>query len=125
MENPRCNINNIKLNIIYKSLVDKFAKDVQCLELKGLSVIADYFVICSGENQPQIKAIVDNVEENLKAAGITPLRIEGLSNGRWVLLDYDDIIIHIFDGETRAYYELEKLWLDAPRISLNGEKGLW
>ncbi len=88
------------------------------LELKGLTVIADYFVICSGDSTTQVRAVVDHIEESLKKHGLRPGKIEGMSNARWVLMDYGDIIVHVFESETRDYYELEKFWLDAPRIPL-------
>ncbi|MCL4491057.1 MAG: ribosome silencing factor [Nitrospirae bacterium] len=88
------------------------------LELKGLTVIADYFVICSGDSTTQVRAVVDHIEESLKKHGLRPSKIEGMSNARWVLMDYGDIIVHVFESETRDYYELEKFWLDAPRIPL-------
>jgi ribosome-associated protein len=78
----------------------------------------DYFIICSGESSTQVKTIAETIEEKFSKNKIFPLGIEGLNSARWVLLDYDDVIIHIFQEETRAYYELEKLWLDAPRISI-------
>lgn len=107
-----------------KASFDKKAKDIVILELHGLTVIADYFVICSGESTTQVRAIVDHIEEKLKKHGMRPGKIEGLSNARWVLLDYGDVIVHVFESETRDYYELEKFWLDAPRIPLavKGEK---
>ena len=91
------------------------------LELKGLTVIADYFVICSGESTTQVKTIAEHIRENLMKDGITPSRIEGFQYARWILIDYGDAIIHVFEEETRQYYELEKLWLDAPRIPLADE----
>ncbi|TAL26860.1 MAG: ribosome silencing factor [Nitrospirae bacterium] len=100
----------------------KKAKDVLVLELKALTIIADYFVICSGESTTQVKAIADAIREGFSKNRIHALGIEGLSHGRWVLMDYGDVIVHIFDEETRAYYQLEKLWLDAPRIPVE-EKG--
>lgn len=100
----------------------KKAKDVLVLELKALTIIADYFVICSGESTTQVKAIFGAIEENFSKRHIRPIGIEGLSHGHWVLMDYGDVIIHIFEEETRAYYQLEKLWLDAPRIPVE-EKG--
>lgn len=102
--------------------LDKKAKDTLILELKDLTFIADYFVICSGENVSQVKAIVEHIGEILKRDyGIKPMRIEGLGYAHWVLMDYGDVVIHIFEDETRAYYELEKFWLDAPRIPLYDE----
>lgn len=91
------------------------------LELKGLTVISDYFVICSGDNIPQVKAIAEHIESELKKIGCTPLSIEGMTYAHWVLMDYGDVVIHIFEDETRSYYELEKLWLDAPRIAVDDE----
>ncbi len=86
------------------------------LELKDLTVIADYFVICSGESTTQVKAVAEHIRENLIKDGVTPARIEGFQYARWILIDYGDTIIHVFEEETRQYYDLEKLWLDAPRI---------
>ncbi|MDI6801017.1 MAG: ribosome silencing factor [Thermodesulfovibrionales bacterium] len=101
----------------------KKSKDTLILELGNLTVIADYFVICSGESTTQVKAIVENIEKTLKAQGVKTQNIEGLSFAKWVLMDYGDMIVHVFEDETRAYYELEKLWLDAPRIPLEFHPG--
>ncbi len=107
-----------------KACFDKKAKDIVILELKGLTVIADYFVICTGDSTTQVKAIMDNVEDELrKKYGERPGKIEGQANARWVLMDYKDVIIHVFETETRDYYELEKFWLDAPRIPLEEVNG--
>jgi ribosome-associated protein len=84
-------------------------------------VIADYFVICNGENVTQVRTIAERVQERLREQGVRPLRTEGLGFAHWVLMDYGDVIVHIFEAETRAYYELEKLWLDAPRLPLPDE----
>lgn len=100
----------------------KKAKDTAILELKGLTIIADYFVICSGESTTQVKAIAEYVESEFLKKSVRPLSIEGLRYAHWVLIDYGDVIVHVFEDETRAYYELEKLWLDAPRISLPDEQ---
>ena len=96
----------------------KKAKDTLILELKNLSTFTDYFVICSGESSIQVKTIAEAIEENFSKNKIFLLGREGLSPARWVLLDYGDVVIHIFNEESRAYYELEKFWLDAPRISI-------
>ena len=98
--------------------MDKKARDVLVLDLKGLNTITDYFVICSGESTTQVKAITGEIEERFHAEGVKPLGIEGLSHGHWVLMDYNDVIIHIFEEETRKFYELEKLWIDAERIRI-------
>ncbi|MBI4682103.1 MAG: ribosome silencing factor [Nitrospirae bacterium] len=96
--------------------IDKKAKDTVILELKDLSSIADYFVICSGDNPAQIKAIAEAIDDYFSKKKVFPMGKEGLDSARWVLLDYGDIIIHIFNDETRTYYNLEKFWMDAPRI---------
>ena len=101
--------------------VDKKAKDTIILELKDLSSLADYFVICSGENPAQIRAIADSIDEYFSKKKIFPMGKEGLDFARWVLLDYGDVVIHIFDQETRAYYDLEKFWIDAPRVDFDEE----
>ena len=96
----------------------KKAKDTLILELKNLSTFTDYFVICSGESSIQVKTIAEAIEEKFSKNKIFLFGREGLSSARWVLLDYGDVVIHIFNEESRAYYELEKFWLDAPRISI-------
>jgi len=78
-------------------------------------------VICSGDSTTQVKAISENVEKKLKEKGVVPIGSEGESNAHWVLIDYGDVIVHVFDTETRHYYELEKLWLDAPKIGFKDE----
>ena len=84
--------------------------------MQGLSTITDYFVICSGASTTQVKAIEEQIEGKFKEMRVKPLGIEGLTYNHWVLMDYGDVIIHIFEEETRAFYELEKLWVDAKRI---------
>jgi len=101
--------------------LDKKAKDVMVLELKGLTFIADYFVICSGESTTQVKTIAEHIREILKQHRVAPSRTEGLGHARWILMDYGDVIVHVFEEETRQYYELEKLWLDAPRLKFADE----
>jgi ribosome-associated protein len=100
----------------------KKAKNTIVLELKDLAVFTDYFVICSGESTTQVKAIAEYIETEFARNAIKPLSIEGLRYAHWVLMDYGDVIVHIFEEETRTYYELEKLWLDAPRIALDEEE---
>lgn len=86
--------------------------------MQGLTTITDYFVICTGENTPQIKAIAEHIEGKYQEAGLKPLGIEGMKNSLWILMDYGDVIVHIFETQTRAFYELEKLWIDAKRIQV-------
>jgi ribosome-associated protein len=105
-----------KARLIAKAAQDKKAIDPVILEIKGLTVIADYFVICSGESGIQVGAIADNIREELVKEGTRPRSVEGADHNNWVLLDYGDVIVHVFEKETREYYELEKLWLDAPHV---------
>jgi ribosome-associated protein len=95
---------------------------VTVLELSGLTVITDYFVICSGESTTQVKAIAEFIEQEFSRKGFGPKGIEGLDYNHWVLLDYGDVVIHIFEKETREYYGLEKLWMDAATIEVDENK---
>lgn len=99
--------------------LDKKAKDVLVLDLKGLTIIADYFVICSGESTTHVRAIAESIEEKAEKAGIRFFGVEGLTHSRWVLIDYGDVIVHIFEEGTRSFYEIEKLWMDAQSIPLS------
>lgn len=100
----------------------KKAFDVTVLEVAGLTVIADYFVICSGESTTQVKAIAEFIEQEFAKKQLKPLGIEGAAHSHWILLDYGDVIIHVFEKETRAYYNLEKLWMDAKTIEIDEDK---
>ncbi len=95
---------------ICKALSEKSAAGIKIIEIKGVSDIADYFVICSGRSAPQVKAICDNLEEKMEKAGKFALHKEGLREGRWVALDYGDVIVHIFHKDLRDVYALDKLW---------------
>jgi ribosome-associated protein len=101
-----------------RAALDKKAKDILILDLNSLTTIAEYFVICSGESTTQVKAITELIKEKFNEAGIKPLGIEGLNYSHWILMDYGDVIIHIFEEETRTFYELEKLWIDAGRVQI-------
>ena len=90
--------------------------------MTGLTIIADYFVICSGDSTTQVKAIAESIEKEFSSAGIKPLGIEGLNYGHWVLLDYGDVVVHVFEKETREYYNLEKLWMDAKTVDFDENK---
>lgn len=96
--------------------MDKKAFDLEILEMRDLVYYADYFVICSGTSTQHVEAIADNVEKELSLQGSKPFGIEGKGNALWVLIDLGDIVVHVFERETRQYYQLEKLWLDAPRV---------
>jgi len=94
----------------------KKAFDIQILDIRELTVIADYFVICSGSNTTQVSAIADSIGQTLAQAGARYSHVEGASESHWVLMDYADVIVHVFEEQTRTYYSLEKLWGEAPRI---------
>ncbi|MGE5399898.1 MAG: ribosome silencing factor [Ignavibacteriales bacterium] len=95
-------------------IFNKKGYDVKILDLRNLTTIADYFVICSADSDTQVKAIADEIDKELSNAGIKCWHKEGLTALNWVLLDYFDVIVHIFKNESRHYYNLEKLWGDAP-----------
>lgn len=97
----------------------KKAVDLVVLDLGGLTIIADFFIICSGESTTQVRAIADHIEREFADSGVRPRGIEGLDYGHWVLVDYGDIIVHVFEKETREYYALEKLWMDAPLVAVD------
>ena len=101
------------------ALDEKKGVDIVLLDVHQLLVITDVFVIASGTNPRQVKALVDEVEGRLRILGRKPLRREGVEHAQWVLLDYGDIVIHVFDPATRAFYDLERLWGDAPRLEVD------
>jgi ribosome-associated protein len=106
----------VKAQTIAQLACEKKASDIVILELTNLTILCDYFVMCTGESSPQIQAIVDHILENLSRIGIKPLCVEGHQQTRWILIDFGDVVVHVFDRDKRSYYEIEKLWLDAPRI---------
>ncbi|WDC85839.1 ribosome silencing factor [Caloramator sp. mosi_1] len=103
---------------IGKTASDKKARDIKILNVKGLSEIADYFVICSGTSTIQVKAIADEIEEKMSENGYEINHKEGYNAGKWILLDYGEVIAHIFYEEDREFYDLERLWIDAEAINI-------
>ena len=101
---------------IAELISDSPASNTVVLDVRGLSSFADYFVVCSGENERQLQAVVNHISEGLAEDGIKSKRIEGSAVAGWILLDFGDVIVHIFDVEQRAYYRLESLWSDAPTL---------
>jgi ribosome-associated protein len=101
--------------------LEKKAKDLVILNVREISAFADYFIICSGTSDRQVRAIAAAIQEKLKTADILPLGVEGEAAGQWVLMDYDDVIIHIFLDPVRTFYDLERLWSDAPRMDIPDE----
>jgi ribosome-associated protein len=104
-----------------RASIEKNAESVKILDLTEISGFTDYFVICSGTSDRQVQAIADSVQSSLKAAGRKALSVEGYGEGRWVLLDFGDIVVHVFLDALREYYDLENLWEDAPRIPIPAE----
>lgn len=97
---------------------NKKAEQIRILDVKDISSITDYFVICSGNSTVQVKAIADEIEEKMSEEGYEPIHKEGYSSARWILIDYGDVIAHIFHREDREFYEIERLWADATAISI-------
>lgn len=106
------------VKIACKALDDKLAEDIKVIDIRGISVVADYFIIADGTNKNQVQAMVDNVQEELFRAGYEMKQMEGYREGNWILLDFADIIIHIFDKENRLFYDLERIWRDGKEVSL-------
>jgi len=106
------------IQLIVQAACDKKAEDIVVLDMRRPSQFCDYFVITSGTSARQVRAISDNIEEKTRQKGIRTLHIEGYKEGSWVLIDYLDIVVHIFISEARRFYDLERLWRDAPKISI-------
>ena len=107
------------LNEIIELAYEKKAEKIITLDLRGISSLSDYFIICHGKSEPQVKAIVDNIR---KGTIHKPRHLEGYENKKWVLIDYFDIIVHVFDENERNYYSIEQIWADAPKKEFNDEK---
>lgn len=101
-----------------EAAADKLAKEIIALDVSEQLVITDVFLVASGDNERQVRAVVDGIEEALHKLGAKPVRREGLSEARWVLLDYGEIVIHVQHAEDRVFYALERLWKDCPEIPL-------
>ena len=105
--------------IACKAIDDKKGQDIKIIDIHNVSVIADYFVIASGTNSNQVQAIFDNVEEQLGRAGFEAKQIEGNRNSSWILMDYGDVIVHVFDEENRLFYDLERIWRDGKVLEMD------
>lgn len=103
-------------NFIAQAAFDKKAEDIVILDIAKLLIITDYFVICSAPTERQTKSISENIQEKMAGQGLKPISIEGEKDGRWILLDYADVVVHIFVTEEREFYQLERLWKDAPQM---------
>jgi ribosome-associated protein len=103
--------------------LDKKAVDIVVLDLRHTPAFTDFFILCSGHNTRQVKAIADAIEETLKAKKVRPAHVEGYDRAEWVLMDYFSFIVHVFSPQTREFYSLERLWGDAERIDVSDEPG--
>ena len=108
---------------VVQAALDKKASDVVVLDLRQTPAFTDFFVLCSGQNQRQVKAIADAVDESLRSVHVKAAHVEGYDRAEWVLMDFFTFIVHVFTPQTRAFYSLERLWGDAHRIDV-GEEGL-
>lgn len=107
-----------KALLLSQFALEKKAYDLVLIEVREVSSIADYFIICSGRSDRQVQSIARGLDENLGNMGISPLSIEGLTRGHWVLIDFSDVIVHVFYQPVREFYDLEGLWAHAPRVEL-------
>ena len=101
-----------KAHIIYNALDEKKGENIKIMNITNVSLLADYFIIVSANNKSQLQALIDNIQIKTKEKNIDPCKIEGHKSYNWVLLDYNDVVVHIFDAKSREYYNLEKMWSD-------------
>ena len=102
--------------IAYRALEDKKGENISVIDISGISPLADYFIITNGTSDSQVQALVDNVEEKMHKAGHSQIQREGMQSGNWVLLDYGDVVVHVFDKENREFYHLERIWSDGKKV---------
>lgn len=105
--------------LLAQAMDSKKGKDIRVLETDGVTTLTDYFVLCSGSSAPQLKALADAGEKAMKDHGILPHHVEGHRGGTWILQDYGDVVVHVFDKEARAFYDLDRLWADAKTVDLS------
>ncbi len=98
--------------------MERKAQELMALDLRGISSATDYFLLCGGTSDIQVRSIAEHVIEELKRDGVRPGHVEGLGGGRWVLIDYIDFVVHVFHPQARSFYQLEGLWGDAPRFDI-------
>lgn len=107
------------VKIAHHAMDIKMAEDIRIIKIGDISVIADYFIIANGNNAPQVEAIVDSVEYELGKSGVHANRIEGVKSCGWILMDYGDVIVHVFAKEDRLFYDLERVWRDGTTVSID------
>ena len=107
------------VRLAYQALDDKKGAEIQVIDISQVSVLADYFIIANGNSESQVRALVDNVEEELGKAGYDMKQREGYGSGNWVLMDFGEIIVHVFDKENRLFYDLERIWRDGKHVDMS------
>ena len=107
------------LDLFIQAAQGKKALDIVVMDLRGMTAITDYFIICSGRSSRQVMAIADHIQKEMRDNRIRPLGVEGVGSGHWILLDYDHVVVHIFYDPIRRFYNLEGLWVDVPRIQVD------
>jgi ribosome-associated protein len=105
------------VKLAYEALDEKKGEDIQIIEIKDISIIADYFIIANGTNASQVDALVNSVTDKLAKNGFETKRVEGIRSASWILMDYGDVVVHIFSKEDRLFYNLERIWRDGKTIS--------
>ncbi|MDF2845364.1 MAG: hypothetical protein K0R00_3790 [Herbinix sp.] len=107
----------LMVKLAYEAMDEKKAEDIQVIEIKDISIIADYFIIANGTNSSQVDALVASVSDKLGRNGFEPKRIEGVRSASWILMDYGDVVVHVFSKEDRLFYNLERIWRDGKLVS--------
>lgn len=110
---------NEAAKIIYNSLLDKKGLDIKIIDIKSISVLADYLIITGGTNKNQVQTLADDVQKQMSAQNLSVRHVEGYNSANWILLDYGDIIVHIFNQEDRLFYDLERLWKDGKDVPVD------
>jgi ribosome-associated protein len=110
-----------KVLLCVNAALEKKAKDIIILNMQKVTSFADYSIICSGNSDRQVQSIAQSIEESMKKSGFLPLGIEGEKTARWILMDYADIIVHVFYEPVRDFYDIERLWSDAPKMEIDDD----
>jgi ribosome-associated protein len=105
------------VRLAFEALEERKGEDIQVIEIKDISIIADYFIIANGNNSSQVDALVHSVSDALSKSGFEPKRIEGVRSASWILMDYGDVVVHVFSKEDRLFYNLERIWRDGKTVS--------
>ncbi|EMR05874.1 hypothetical protein C772_02145 [Bhargavaea cecembensis DSE10] len=113
--------NQTLLETVYNAADDKKAADMVVLNMQGVSLLADYFLICHGNSDRQVQSIAREIKDKAEEAGFDVKRLEGFDSARWILVDLGDVVAHVFHKDERAYYNLERLWGDAPELEMEGQ----